>query len=505
MEALIESQSILSEPLRLTAGFIPNSLLELVRETTQNGELREQLGAETQAWRCISGSFKSSLEYWNSGANPFLRTLNGVAIVARNLVSATGGQGAQLANEYDCFTSAIEILSKAEFQSSTEIEVTKLRTSLWQFLANGSLSLQMADNHDKTLLNVFEQVMQMPGLEADNVPLLAIIGAVLRDPATHKQAINILCNNTNAQTLVNKILIEAPLWYSGSEGGSNVEAEQNRLTSLVHGLGVEIINHQSMDIVLKAFGRSQGQTENSLVKILDASLESCMRGLNKEACVSASCAVLAQLELTAQWALPFIRSAELNPEYSDVIRNQIHEIWNSLNLCLDMMHSLLDGPHGVSTVKTYLVDNTDIVKGLVLLLGEAQQNLPKRSKLADLAEAKSPGSDLDYEPQDFPLIKGKIIYILGVLSMRTPKVQDLMREVHGLELVLSNCIIDLNNPYIKERSIVCIRCLLEGNDANQAFVAKMEAKQSVTPDALHEAGYETEIIDGKIALKKKRT
>jgi ataxin-10 len=55
---------------------------------------------------------------------------------------------------------------------------------------------------------------------------------------------------------------------------------------------------------------------------------------------------------------------------------------------------------------------------------------------------------------------------------------------------------------IKERSILCVKYLLEGNTENQEFVAQLEAKKVVSDEAVREAGYETEIIDGKVALKK---
>lgn len=55
---------------------------------------------------------------------------------------------------------------------------------------------------------------------------------------------------------------------------------------------------------------------------------------------------------------------------------------------------------------------------------------------------------------------------------------------------------------IKERCILCVRHLLEGNAENQAFVAQLEAKEVVSDDALKEAGYETELVNGKLALKK---
>ncbi|AGO10048.1 AaceriAAR058Wp [[Ashbya] aceris (nom. inval.)] len=104
---------------------------------------------------------------------------------------------------------------------------------------------------------------------------------------------------------------------------------------------------------------------------------------------------------------------------------------------------------------------------------------------------------------NFPECKSLIIEILGFLTYKNREVQDKCRELHGLELVLSNCVIDDNDPFIKERSIMCIRFLLEDNAENQSFVAQLEAKKAVNDDVLAEAGYEVKIgADGKIGLTK---
>ncbi|KAM9886264.1 hypothetical protein OXX79_014309 [Metschnikowia pulcherrima] len=76
-----------------------------------------------------------------------------------------------------------------------------------------------------------------------------------------------------------------------------------------------------------------------------------------------------------------------------------------------------------------------------------------------------------------------------------------MRELHGLELILSNCVIDEDNPYIKEHSVLCLRFVLQENQRNQEFVASLEAKQVVNADALSEAGYEVSIKDGKVKVR----
>lgn len=96
-------------------------------------------------------------------------------------------------------------------------------------------------------------------------------------------------------------------------------------------------------------------------------------------------------------------------------------------------------------------------------------------------------------PTNFPECKLLIIEILTMLVYNRREVQDRIRELHGLELVLSNCVIDDNDPFIKERSVVCIKYLLQDNRPNQDFVAQLEAKKAVQDDVLSEAGYEVKI------------
>lgn len=104
--------------------------------------------------------------------------------------------------------------------------------------------------------------------------------------------------------------------------------------------------------------------------------------------------------------------------------------------------------------------------------------------------------------KSFPEVKSLLIELLSYLVYESFESQEKVREQHGLELVLSNCVIDENEPYIKERAIICIRFLLEKNAENQKFVAQLEAKKTYDEEALREVGYETEIIDGKLKLKK---
>ncbi|ODV58390.1 Ctr86p ASCRUDRAFT_77877 [Ascoidea rubescens DSM 1968] len=52
--------------------------------------------------------------------------------------------------------------------------------------------------------------------------------------------------------------------------------------------------------------------------------------------------------------------------------------------------------------------------------------------------------------------------------------QEALRNEHGLEILLENCIIDEYNPFIKERVIICLKVSLKDNQKNQNFIRKIE-------------------------------
>ncbi|SCV03998.1 LAME_0H14928g1_1 [Lachancea meyersii CBS 8951] len=97
---------------------------------------------------------------------------------------------------------------------------------------------------------------------------------------------------------------------------------------------------------------------------------------------------------------------------------------------------------------------------------------------------------------NFPECKLLIIETLSFLAYNNKDVQDKMRELQGLEAVLSNCVIDDNDPFIKERSIMCIKILLQDNPENQKIVAKLESKSAVHDETLSQAGYEVNVGKG---------
>ncbi|KAL3666038.1 hypothetical protein V7S43_008831 [Phytophthora oleae] len=80
--------------------------------------------------------------------------------------------------------------------------------------------------------------------------------------------------------------------------------------------------------------------------------------------------------------------------------------------------------------------------------------------------------------------RSALIRVTGNLSFRHTEHQDLVREGGYLPLLLSHCNIDETNPLVREWSLVALRNLCEGNEANQAYInalrpQKMDAASQV--------------------------
>ena len=82
------------------------------------------------------------------------------------------------------------------------------------------------------------------------------------------------------------------------------------------------------------------------------------------------------------------------------------------------------------------------------------------------------------DPEEFtwPHMKKFCVLLLSNLCWKNNDVKDLVRLRGGLAAVLNQCMVDDDNPYIREYAILCIRNLLEGNTRNQSVVGSIEKK-----------------------------
>ncbi|XP_045927596.1 ataxin-10 [Micropterus dolomieu] len=100
--------------------------------------------------------------------------------------------------------------------------------------------------------------------------------------------------------------------------------------------------------------------------------------------------------------------------------------------------------------------------------------------------------------------KAHLIRLIGNLCHSNTNNQNKVRELEGIPLVLDNCNIDSNNPFISQWAIFAIRNLLENNRQNQELVAALERRGTADYSALRELGFVVEERDGSLLLKPVR-
>lgn len=102
-------------------------------------------------------------------------------------------------------------------------------------------------------------------------------------------------------------------------------------------------------------------------------------------------------------------------------------------------------------------------------------------------------------------LKTHLVRIIANMSFECPEVQDLVRERGGLHLVLNHFLIDENNPFLREWSILAVRNLTDNNIQNQEVISQLQiidVPQNVKED-LNTIGFELKFNpNGKINVVK---
>lgn len=86
-----------------------------------------------------------------------------------------------------------------------------------------------------------------------------------------------------------------------------------------------------------------------------------------------------------------------------------------------------------------------------------------------------------------------IVAVIANLAHRNPLLQDRVRETGSLLLVLQQCVVDKESPFLREWALWAMRNLLEGNEQNQAEISQLEVKESVNLPELRRMGLNVEI------------
>ncbi|MEQ2187441.1 hypothetical protein GOODEAATRI_004722, partial [Goodea atripinnis] len=151
----------------------------------------------------------------------------------------------------------------------------------------------------------------------------------------------------------------------------------------------------------------------------------------------------------------------------------------------------------------FLQDHPDLLETTVELLQQVHAIGKASKNIFSATQNFSSFAGEDDPASHSPVVsfKAHLIRLIGNLCHSNTSNQNKVRELDGIPLILDNCNIDSNNPFISQWAIFAIRNLLENNLQNQELVAALERRGPVDYSALRELGFLVEERDGSLLLK----
>jgi len=142
----------------------------------------------------------------------------------------------------------------------------------------------------------------------------------------------------------------------------------------------------------------------------------------------------------------------------------------------------------------YMVENllnSGLIKLIIDLLMASRELKPLTLKLNEKVD------DSDIRNALFGF-KALMVKILGNLSFRNRKVQDEIRILEGIPLILDHTNHDDTNPYVREWAVMAIRNICEDNLENQKVIQGLKVQGPASTPLMDEMGVALEISpDGK--------
>uniref|UniRef100_A0A0E0IK51 Ataxin-10 domain-containing protein n=1 Tax=Oryza nivara TaxID=4536 RepID=A0A0E0IK51_ORYNI len=86
-----------------------------------------------------------------------------------------------------------------------------------------------------------------------------------------------------------------------------------------------------------------------------------------------------------------------------------------------------------------------------------------------------------------------VVAVIANCLHRSKKVQDEVRHLDGIILLLQQCVVDEENPYLREWGLFAVKNLLEGNEENQKEVSGLKMQEAVITPEIADIGLRVEI------------
>jgi len=135
---------------------------------------------------------------------------------------------------------------------------------------------------------------------------------------------------------------------------------------------------------------------------------------------------------------------------------------------------------------TRITHNTPFLECVVKVLNEINSQQP--IKFDQPKEEVTPDGSF--------AIRRELIRIITNMSCNNKAHQDKVRVLGGVHTILNHCVVDKQNPYLPQWSIVAIRMLTDNNQENQDIIRSLQSTGIVQDKEMEKLGIEVLKMDG---------
>ncbi|XP_073001319.1 hydroxymethylglutaryl-CoA synthase-like [Typha latifolia] len=139
-----------------------------------------------------------------------------------------------------------------------------------------------------------------------------------------------------------------------------------------------------------------------------------------------------------------------------------------------------------------LLLSADLLELILAFLHELEPPAIVRKSMAR-EEATDPLVSGDSKVCPYKGYRSDVVSIIGNCLHRRKQVQDEVRQRNGILVLLQQCVLDEDNPFLREWGLLAVRNLLEENVDNQSEVAALELQESVVTPEIARLGLRVEV------------
>ncbi|RIA84548.1 spinocerebellar ataxia type 10 protein domain-containing protein [Glomus cerebriforme] len=473
---------------------LANSLKQIVSATQSNLTYRETLGQASQFWIIITKLWEKTSENLLKEELSVLPIILELVQLFRNIVAAvSGNQNQALEHKWNEITEKILWYSILKFNIEADNKFVPILRFGSQALSNvitGNIDTQELVWSDFINRNESNDILTALVKCEDSVVLTSVLVLVYNCIYESEfRSKTLIESRSGIRFLI--LLLERAEALLEDESSQNFELIYALISRLID-LGLfsqfyNILNQPSRQIPTRH--------QIILLKILDSKFFSSLK-INEFSISLSNCIVRSFNSICSQ-VIHSMQQAENNSAILSTSEDQLCEmedsclLYTALILFLQCIGKL--SQEDDSKLRECLFKE-GVITSSISLLFQADKSFPRTTKATTLIT-----QTLQRASSGFAFIKRDIVKIIGNMAYENNIVQDEVRKLGGIPLILNQCNIDDDNPYIREYAIFALRNLLIHNPENQKLVEQLAPIEISQHPVLQDAGIMTELgQDGKI-------